>query len=153
MGTLPHPILDFTWSSLNKVTARKASEKVMNFRGTLHRITRKVLTADPWLVLVYLGKVDLSKAYMRIWVRIEDTSSVDFLLPKKMPQENQLVGFHSSLPLGFVDSMSYFCMEIDMDTDITNAPMECHHTEPITPLEEAAVHIGTIILTPHANGR
>ena len=105
MGTLPHPILDFTWSSLNKVTARKASEKVMNFRGTLHRITRQVLTADPWLVLVYLGKVDLSKAYMRIWVRIEDTSSVDFLLPKKMTQEKQLVGFHSSLPLGFVDSM------------------------------------------------
>ena len=83
VGQLPHLIFDFTWISLNKYTAQTPPEEVMRFGGTLHHIIRQVLKAYPRLGLVYLGKVDLTKTYMRLWVPIEDTPSVDFLILKK----------------------------------------------------------------------
>ena len=49
LSRLPCLIFDLTWSSLNKATARKASKEVIWFRGTLHRIMRRVVTADPRL--------------------------------------------------------------------------------------------------------
>ena len=40
----------------------------MRFGGALQRILKQVLTADSHLGLVYLSKVDLTDAYMRLWV-------------------------------------------------------------------------------------
>ena len=57
----------------------------MRFGGTLCRIIQRVLMAYPRLVPVYLGKSDLAKAYMRLWVRLQDTPSVAFLIPRKKP--------------------------------------------------------------------
>ena len=57
----------------------------MRLGFTLRRIMRRVLMADPILGPVYLGKVDLADAYMRIWVRLEDTSSVALLMTRKKP--------------------------------------------------------------------
>ena len=53
----------------------------MQFGGTLHHIIRRVLLADPKVGSVYLVKVDLSNAYIRICVLIEDTPS-DGVQPK-----------------------------------------------------------------------
>ena len=47
VGRRPCLIFDLTWSGLNDITARKAPEEVMRFRGNLHRIMRKVLMAKP----------------------------------------------------------------------------------------------------------
>ena len=66
------------------------------------RIIRRFLTADSMICPVNLGKVDLIKTYTRIWVRIKDTQSVDFLIPKKCLEHKQLVGFDLSLPMGYV---------------------------------------------------
>ena len=46
---------------------------------------------------------------MRLWVLMEDVSSVAFLFPKKNPTDPQLVIFHLSLPMGYIDSSVYFC--------------------------------------------
>ena len=108
VGRLLRLIFDLTWSGLNKATARKALKEVMHFGGTLHRIIRRVLTTKPRLGPVYLGKLDLANDYIRIWFRIEDTVSVVLLHPKKSPEDEQLVGFHLSLPMGFFDSVPYF---------------------------------------------
>ena len=94
VGRCPQLIFDFTWSGLNEATAQKAPEEVMRFICTFHRIIRRVLMADPRLVPVYLGKVDLSNVYMQILFRLKETPSVDFLLTKKRPESKQLVGFH-----------------------------------------------------------
>ena len=59
----------------------------MSFGGALQCILKQVLTADPLLGLVYLGKVDLADAYMRLWVKMEDLPSVAFLTPKKNPRD------------------------------------------------------------------
>ena len=74
--------------------------EAMRFGGALQRILKQVLTADPCLVTVYLSKVDLADAYIRLWVKMEDFPSVAFLVPKKNTSNTQLVGFHLSLPMG-----------------------------------------------------
>ena len=51
--------------------------------GALQSILKQVLTADPRLGTVDLRNVYLVDAYMRLWVRIEDVLTVDFLIPKK----------------------------------------------------------------------
>ena len=57
---------------------------------------------------------------MRLWVRMEDIMFVAFCIPKKTPSNPQLVGFHLSLPIGYVDSAPYFCMSTDAVADLAN---------------------------------
>ena len=59
-----------------------------------------ILTAPPKLGPSFLNKFNLADAYMRIWVRLGDIPLVEFLLPKSTPDEEQLVGFHLSIPMG-----------------------------------------------------
>ena len=65
----------------------------MRFGGALQRILKQVLSSDLRLGLVYLRKVDLADAYMRLWVKMEDVPSVAFLIPNKNPSDPQMVGF------------------------------------------------------------
>ena len=55
--------------------------EAIQFRVALIRILKKVHTADPHLGPVYLSKLNLAYAYMRLWVRMEDDPSVSFLIP------------------------------------------------------------------------
>ena len=84
--------------------------EAMRFRGALQRILKQVLTANQRLGPVYLSMVDFVDAYMRLWVRMEDAPSVPFLVLNKNPRDTQLVGYHISLPMGYVDNAPYFCM-------------------------------------------
>ena len=72
------------------------------------RILKNVLTADPRLGPVYLSKVDLADAYMRLWESMEDSPSFAFLTPNKTPSDTQMVGFHLSFPMGYIGSAPYF---------------------------------------------
>ena len=76
----------------------------MRFGGVLLRILKQLITTDPRLGPVYLSKLNLEDTYMRLWVRMEDFPSVAFLIPKKTPIDAHLVGFHLSLPMGYINS-------------------------------------------------
>ena len=80
----------------------------MRFGKSLYRFIDCILNAPPKLAPTFLKKVDLSDAYMRIWVQIEDIPSVAFLVPKATPDEEQLVGFHLLIPMGYVESDAFF---------------------------------------------
>ena len=82
--------------------------EAIRFRGALVRILKKVVTADPRLGPVYLSKVHLADAYMSFWVRMEEFSSVAFLILKKTPSNTQLVVFHIFLLMWYIDSAPYF---------------------------------------------
>ena len=45
---------------------------------------------------------------MRLWVRKEDAPSAAFLIPKKTPNNSQLVGFHLSLTMVYINIATSF---------------------------------------------
>ena len=53
----------------------------MRLGGALQRILKQVLTTNLHLGPVYLSRLDLADAYMRLWVRMEDVPYVAFLIP------------------------------------------------------------------------
>mmetsp|Transcript_18603 Transcript_18603/g.38903 ORF Transcript_18603/g.38903 Transcript_18603/m.38903 type:complete len:149 (+) Transcript_18603:798-1244(+) len=83
-------------------------------------------------------KVDMSDAYMRVWVRYEDVPRLGFMVPPILFDAEPLVGFHLSLPMGYVDSAQFFCITTKTVADITNASWEAMHRHPPHPLEPAA---------------
>ena len=66
------PIYDYTYSGLNAVVKPTAPHEAMQFGYALPRLLRRIATADPRLGPVFMSKTDLSDAYMRVWIRIED---------------------------------------------------------------------------------
>ena len=82
--------------------------EAMHFRGALQRILKQVITADLFLGPVYLIKVDLADAYMKLWVVVEDVPYVAFFTPNINTSDTQLVVFHLSLPMGYIDSAPCF---------------------------------------------
>ena len=92
----------------------------MRFWGALLRILKQVLTADPRLGPVHLSKVDLADVYMRLWVRVGDVLSVTSLITNKTPSDTQLVGLHLSLPMVYINSAPYFCMEMETMANLAN---------------------------------
>ena len=74
---------------------------------------------------------------MLLWVRLEYTPSVEFLVPREKTTDNQFVGFHLSLPMGYMDSAPFLCMSTATIEDMANVPMgNCHHAPP-HPLKKA----------------
>ena len=94
--------------------------KEMYFGGVLLHILNQVLTDYSRLGTVYLSKVDLADAYMRLWVRMEDVPSTAFLIPKKTPSNTQLVGFHISVPMRYIGSAPCYCMVMETLADLSN---------------------------------
>ena len=92
----------------------------MHFGCVTQRILRQVLTANPLLGPINPSKVYLEDTYMRLWVSMEDVPSVAFLIPKKDPSNPLLVGFHLSLPMGYIDSAPYFCMVTEKISNLVN---------------------------------
>ena len=110
----------------------------MCFGGAFLHILKQVLTADSRLGTVYLSKVDLADAYMSLWVRIEDFPSVTFLILKKTPRDTQLVGFHLSLSMGYINSDPYFCMATETVANLANKAISQRKQADEHPLDLAA---------------
>ena len=132
VGRRPRLIFDFTWIRINEIAERLAPMEVMRFGGALQRILKQVLIVDPRLGPVYLSKVDLADAYMRLWVRVEDVPSLAFLISNKTPINTQLVGFHASLPMRYINSALYFFMAAETVANLAN--------ESISQREQAVGH-------------
>ena len=109
--------------------------EVIRFGGYLQRILNQVLSADLRLGTVLIIKVDLANVYMQLRGRLEEIPSVAFLIPKKHPCDDQLVSFHLSLPMDYVDSTPYFCMSMDMVLDMVNASLALWNNARAHPLE------------------
>ena len=75
---------------------------------------------------------------MCIWVRLKDVPSVVFLVPKSTPDEDQLVGFHLSITMGYVESAAFFCAKTKTVNYITLDTLSTCHTTPPHHLEELA---------------
>ena len=65
------------------------------------------MVAEPRIRPIYLTKVDLEDAYMRLWVRVKDTPATAFITPNKNRGDEKFVGFHLSLQMGFRNSAPF----------------------------------------------
>ena len=101
-GRKPRLVYDFSCSGLNKSVTQVSHKEAMRFVKYLYRVIDCILAAPPKLVPTFLNKVNLVDSYMRIWVRLEDIPSMVFLVPKFTLEEDQLVGFHLSITMGYV---------------------------------------------------
>ena len=72
---------------------------------------------------------------MRLWVSMEDVPTVAFLISKRNTRNTQLVIFHLSLPMGYIDSAPYFCMETETVTDLANKKIALRDQAEMHPLE------------------
>ena len=120
----PQLILNFMWRRLNEITSSESPQEAMSFGGALQCILWHILATDQALGTVYISKVYLAYTYMRLLVCLEDVPYVLFLIQKCNTNGAQLVGFHLSLPMGFIDSAPYFCMaEKQLPTLPTHRPL------------------------------
>ena len=51
-----------------------------------------------------MRKVDLVGAYMSVWLKLIYVPTVDLLVPRENENDPQLVGFHLSILMGYVES-------------------------------------------------
>jgi len=67
-----------------------------------------------------MAKTDLSDAYMRVWVNILDVPKLAFAIPQIPSDPEPLIGFHLSPPMGYIESVQYFCAVSETVSDFTN---------------------------------
>ena len=80
--------------------------------------------------------MDLVDADMRIWDRMKNIPSVALLIPKEREKEEQLVGFHIYISMGYVESAPLFCASTETGKDMVNNTMEPRQTANEQPLEK-----------------
>ena len=81
----------------------------MQLGRALARILRRIVTANPAYGPVFMNKTDLADAYMRVWVKIDDVPKLAFAIPPAPGDQEHLIGFHLSLPMGYIESAPFFC--------------------------------------------
>jgi hypothetical protein len=111
----------------------------MQFGGALHRLLHAIVDADPTHGPVHMAKVDLSDAYMRIWLRLADLPKLAFVVPPHPSNPEPLVGFHLSLPMGFVESALYFCASTETAADLISHFWGLADLAPAHPLEQFTI--------------
>jgi hypothetical protein len=119
-GRRPRIIYNYTWSGTNRAIATQDNPEAMQFGGALYRLLHAILDADPGHGPVHMAKVDLSNAYMRIWLRLADLPNLAFVVPPHPCDPEPLTGFHLLLPMGFVESAPYFCSSTETSADLVN---------------------------------
>ena len=67
-----------------------------------------------------MSKTDLTDAYMRVWVKIDDVPKLAFAIPLTPGDQEQLIGFHLSLPMGYIESTPFFCAVSKTVADFAN---------------------------------
>ena len=110
----------------------------MRLRKALYRLIDCILAAPPKLGPTFFNKVYLADAYMRIWVFLEDIISLVFLVPKATPEEEQLVGFHLSIPMGYVESVAFFYATAETVKEGALVTLSMRHNAPPHHLEDLA---------------
>ena len=129
-------IYDYTWSGTNRAVSKQAPAEAMQFGGALHRLLHAIVDADPLHGPVHMAKVDLSDAYMRIRLNLADLPKLAFVVPPHPSDPEPIIGFHLSLPMGFIESAPFFCASTETAADLINHSWGLADLAPAHPLEQ-----------------
>ena len=131
----PRMIYNFSWSIPNKLPIAAPHKYSMRFYKALHRLFDCILSAEPALGATYLCKVDLADAYMFIRYYQKTPPPAAFLIAKETAQQEQIVGFHLSIPMGYMEFTSFFYTAKETVKDRELATIDSRSQEPPNLLE------------------
>lgn len=124
-GRRPRTIVDYSFYGLNAQTQKAARQEAMQFGGTLERVIRAILGANPWYGPILLLKVDLSDGFYRIPLEPADIPGLGVAFPNS-PETEKLVAFPLVLPMGWTESPPQFCTATETIVDLTKMdPAQC----------------------------
>lgn len=93
---------------------------------------------DPALGFVFISKMYMSNAYMRVYVQPEDVPWLAFLVSPHPGDVEPLVGFHLSVPMGYIESASLFCCTTETVADLANHAWSTVNDAPLNRLDNLA---------------
>ena len=94
------PIVDYTFSSVNKATVKLATPESMQFGKALDRIIQKAADANPLHGTVNLSKYNLADAFMRVGLSPSMIHCLAVAVPTTLPDEDPLIAVPMVLPMG-----------------------------------------------------
>ena len=69
----------------------------------------------------------LTDAYMHVWINAHDVAKLAFTIPKHPGDPEQFIGFHLSLPMGYVERVPSFCATTETVVDMENMSTSTRH--------------------------
>ena len=82
----------------------QASVEAMQFGQTLICLFCTIISAYPRWGTDFMSKLYLEYTYMRVCFFPKDLPQLALVVPPHLLYTNTLIGFHRSLPMGYVDS-------------------------------------------------
>ena len=132
----PRLIVDYSFYEVNQETLGLGPKEAMQFGRALERILYKVRHSNPRYGPVYVGKVDLADGFYRVWLSMGAIPKLAVALPV-FDGEEPMVALPLVLPMGWMESVPYFCTPTETVADIANSkPSNVH--QPPHPLEMLA---------------
>jgi hypothetical protein len=118
----PRPIVDYSFSNVNRDTILLAPMEAMQFGLALYRVLSKILWANPRFGPVFMIKGDIADGFYRIPLAPSLLLHLAVAFPH-LPGEEPLVAVPLNLPMGWVSSPPYFCSFTETAADIANAAL------------------------------
>ena len=63
-----------------------------------------MLSAEPRWGTVFMSKINIVDAYMRVFILTDNLTRIYFIVPYHLTDTDTLIGFHISLLMGYVGS-------------------------------------------------
>jgi hypothetical protein len=115
----PRPIVDYSWNAVNQLSVPVAPTTAMQFGQTLQRIIQRIVYANPTFGPVRLMKLDLADGYYRVPLATSGAAQLGVILPYGA-QDEPLIAFPLTLPMGWSHSPPYFCAFTETGADVCN---------------------------------
>ena len=112
-GRNPILLYIYFWIRLNKQVKQSASKETIWFEQASHHLLYCIVEADPALGLAYISKIYLTDVHIWIWLRLTDIPSVELFLPNYTEEKSQVVDFHLSIAIGYVEFFFIYCGHIN----------------------------------------
>ena len=145
----PRLIVDYSFYEINQTTLGLGPKEAMQFGRTLERVLYQVRHSNPRFGPVYIGKVDLADGFYRVWLALGAIPKLAVALPLYEGEE-PMVALPLTLPMGWMDSVPYFCSATETVADIANnKPNNVHLAH--HPLEKLANTLPPDTLPPTIN--
>ena len=133
----PRPIVDYSFSGVNRDTILLAPREAMQFGRALERLITQVVHSNPRFGPVRFLKIDIADGFYRVWLNIDDIPTLAVSIPS-LPGEQPLLALPLALPMGWTESPPAFCTVTETIADLTNHRLHRHHVFPPHRLEPLA---------------